>query len=67
MLVKELGAVLYGETKIELEYDHHCYFTGIASMLSDCIFSERTVREVYIGVDGETLIISIGGIRKHKT
>lgn len=66
MLVEDLGKVLYGETKVELEYDYNCYFTGTASMLKDCVFSGRVIREIYIGIDGKTLVIVIGGIRKNK-
>ena len=61
MKLSELLDVLYGETIIELCIDFVPVYTGTAEYAKDRKYSVRFVKEVYIDISGEKLIIHISG------
>lgn len=63
MTVGQLAEVLYPETDVELEYQHKVVYAGEASGLASTKFRDRKVNEVYIGVNGFTVVLAIAGIR----
>lgn len=66
MTVEQFAEVLYHETFVELEYDHKVVYAGEAAGLTSTKFRDRKVNEVYIGVQGHTLVLAIAGAKASK-
>ena len=66
MTVAELSEVLYTETPVEICLDFEPVFKGTAKEAKDSRYFNRTVEEVYINVDGVSLVVSIERVRPLK-
>ena len=66
MIASEILGVLYPETFVELEHDHQVIKSGEAGELLNSKFASRIVNEVYIGVNGHTLVLDVAGARVSK-
>lgn len=64
MTVGELAEVLYRETPVEVCVDFDPVFKGTAEAAQFCRYLNRNVEEVYISLDGVTLVVEIDGKRK---
>ena len=66
MIVGQIAEVLYAETQVELECNDKLVYSGEASSLTSTKFCDRKVKEVYIGIQGHTLVLVISGVRESK-
>lgn len=64
MTVGELAKVLYQETPVEVCVDFDPVFKGTAETAQFCRYLNRNVEEVYISLDGVTLVVEIDGKRR---
>lgn len=59
MTVAELLEVLYTETPVEICLDFEPVFTGTANEAKNSRYFNRIIEEIYISIDGVSLVISI--------
>lgn len=62
----DLIGILYPETKVEICVDYDPLYTGLAEDVPLERFRSSRVEEVYISIDGNTLVISVYGQRNVK-
>lgn len=67
MLLIELLSVLYSETVVDICLDYVSVFKGLAEDALESPYINRRVKEVYIELDSESLVISISEERRRKT
>ena len=63
MKVSELAEVLYEETPVEICVDFEPVFTGRAIDAKTSKYAFRSIQEVYISLNGTTLVVSVDNIR----
>lgn len=66
VLLIDFLSVLYAETPVEVCVDYEPVFTGMAEDAMLCKFIDSRVKEAYISLSGDTLVISITEKRKSK-